>query len=103
MRRVLAGKKVTMALLAGLLSERPEVDRVVRDRTGLKGAFDFDVEYAADSVPSPSAPSTSGANTAPISPALVQALETQLGLRLESHQGTVDVLVIGHAERPTEK
>ncbi len=100
---LLAGKKVTMALLAGLLSQRPEVDRVVRDRTGLDGAFDFRVDYAADSAPSPGASSTSGANSSPISPALLAALETQLGLRLESHQGPVEVLVIRHAEKPTDK
>ncbi|PYR92225.1 MAG: hypothetical protein DMF84_14035 [Acidobacteria bacterium] len=100
---VLTGQKVSMAALAGGLSNRPEVDRVVRDRTGLEGAFDFHVEFTSDARSASNASSTRGANASPISPALLTALETQLGLRLEAKQGPVDVLVIRHAEKPTEK
>jgi len=48
---------------------------------------------------------TSADRNAPHGPAdgppLVTAINQQLGLRLESTRGPVDVLVIDHAERPT--
>jgi uncharacterized protein (TIGR03435 family) len=100
---VLAGQKITMAVLAGALANRPEVDRVVRDRTGLEGTFDFHVEFTPDRVPPTNPSSTPGENASPISPALLAALETELGLRLETHQGPVDVIVIRHAEKPKEQ
>jgi uncharacterized protein (TIGR03435 family) len=37
----------------------------------------------------------------PEKPGLFQAVQEQLGLKLESTQGLVDVLVIDHAEPPT--
>jgi len=98
----LSGQKITMKILAAALSNRPEVDRVVRDKTGLEGAFDVDLQLPPDAASAAKA-STPGANPSPISPALLTALETQLGLRLESHEGPVDVFVIRHAEKPGEK
>jgi bla regulator protein BlaR1 len=100
---LLAGKQVAMAHLAGMLSDGMKLDRVVRDRTGLEGAFDLHLEYTPDSAPAPNASSTPGVDPPPISPALLTALETQLGLRLEAKPGPVDVFVIRHAEKPTEK
>jgi uncharacterized protein (TIGR03435 family) len=35
-------------------------------------------------------------------PSLFTALEEQLGLRLESQKGPVEILVIDHVEMPTE-
>jgi uncharacterized protein (TIGR03435 family) len=37
----------------------------------------------------------------PDGPTLVTAIQEQLGLKLESTKGPVDVLVIDHVERPT--
>jgi uncharacterized protein (TIGR03435 family) len=35
-------------------------------------------------------------------PSIFKAIQEQLGLRLESQKGPVDVLVIDHVERPSE-
>jgi len=73
------------------------VDRPVVDRTGLTGAFDMSVEWSLTQ-DSASPPNVSPEDTLPT---FLQALREQLGLKLESTKGPVDVLVIEHIERPT--
>jgi uncharacterized protein (TIGR03435 family) len=74
------------------------VDDTVVDGTGLKGSFDFTLEYYAgpggrgvqegrEPAPDPSGPS------------LEAALQAQLGLRLESRKGPVEILMVEHIER----
>jgi uncharacterized protein (TIGR03435 family) len=74
------------------LSGRPVVNR-----TGLSGAFDLDLTYSPD----PDAGFRGGPPPATNAPALFTALREQLGLRLESGRGAVDVLVIDRANPPT--
>jgi uncharacterized protein (TIGR03435 family) len=81
------------------IATRPEIQRVIRNRTGLNGKFDLDLEFSAASsagndVPPASARPDSGAD-------LFTALREQLGLKLEGATGPVDVLVIDRVERPT--
>jgi bla regulator protein BlaR1 len=71
------------------------MDRPVVDRTGLKDRYDFKMDYEANA----DAP---GAFTELTGPALFKAFEEQLGLKWEATKGTVEVLVIDHAERPSE-
>jgi uncharacterized protein (TIGR03435 family) len=90
----MSGSKITMDNLAGTLSAN--VDRIVVDRTGLNGTFDLTLQFATqiDVQPGPE-PDPSA------SPALPTALRDQLGLKLESTTGPVDVLVIDHVEEPS--
>jgi uncharacterized protein (TIGR03435 family) len=67
-------------------------DRVVFDRTGLAGKFDWDLQWTME-------PLTPDA-TRPPGLSLFTAMREQLGLRLESQRGLVDVLVVDGAERP---
>jgi uncharacterized protein (TIGR03435 family) len=91
---------VTMTALANAL--RPYAGRDVVDRTGLTGEFDFDLRF--------SAPPTAGASDAaavPVAPvddaaSVFTALQEQLGLKLESTRGPVELMVIDSAERPAE-
>ena len=73
-----------------LARELSFVGRVVIDETNLAGRFDLDFEWADPDVPSDTRPS------------VFTAIQEQLGLRLESARGPVEVLVIDHIERPTE-
>jgi uncharacterized protein (TIGR03435 family) len=82
---------MTMSEVAGEVLS-PEAGRLVIDRTGLDGAFDFDLDFAAGAV-SAATPSSEAVQ-------LVTALQEQLGLRLEPQRGTVDVVVVGAVERP---
>jgi len=94
----MAGHAVTMSLLAA--SFPGSVARVVLDRTGLGGVFDFDLEWAPE--PSP----LSGTTFPPPAAdgvSIFTAVQEQLGLKLESTQSQLDVLVIDHVERPTEE
>jgi uncharacterized protein (TIGR03435 family) len=71
----------------------PESGRLVIDRTGLEGPFDFDLDFTRTAAPAGS--------TATDGVPLVTALQEQLGLRLEPQRGPVDVVVIDSIERPT--
>ena len=70
--------------------------RIVVNRTNLQGFFEFEVEFTPDN-------NQAGGDAAPDTGlALFTALQEQLGLRLESARGLVDMLVIQSAERPEE-
>jgi uncharacterized protein (TIGR03435 family) len=77
------------------------VDRMVVDRTGLSGRFDFDLAWTADDVRGLAidAPSTPPGNDRG---ALFTVLGEQLALKLEPARGLVDLLVIDNVERPTD-
>jgi len=80
--------------------------RIVMDRTGLTGNFDLNLVWTPDQTPQGRGDLTPGALPLPPidpnGPSLFTALQEQLGLKLESTRGPVEVLVIDHAERPTE-
>jgi uncharacterized protein (TIGR03435 family) len=78
----------------------------VLDKTELKGVYDFKLQFTPDDrlqstsplapnarLPEPPADSNA--------PSLFDALQEQLGLKLESEKGPVEVIVIDHVERPS--
>jgi uncharacterized protein (TIGR03435 family) len=81
--------------------------RVVNDKTGLTGLYDFDLTF--DMLSLLNAAQGAGLNIPPgllanlksNAPALITALQEDLGLRLQSETGPVEVLVIDSAEMPT--
>jgi uncharacterized protein (TIGR03435 family) len=79
----------------------PFVDRVVSDRTRLTGLYDFELTWTPERMPQvpPDAPPV---NIDPNGPSIFTALQEQLGLKLESTKGPVEVVVIDHVEHPTE-
>jgi uncharacterized protein (TIGR03435 family) len=92
---------ITMEQLSGSLL--PFVDRLVVNRTGLKGIFDADLQWTPDRLP-PGAVAVGGPPPSldPDRPSIFTAVQEQLGLKLESSKGPVDVLAIDHIECPTE-
>jgi uncharacterized protein (TIGR03435 family) len=99
---------VPMTPLVMMLSH--ELGRTVLDQTGLKDKYDITLKWTPDQrspamfmgtadakpgTPNPPPPDSSG-------PSIFTALHEQLGLKLESTKGPVDVIVIDHIERPSE-
>lgn len=90
-------------LASGILSRMPEVgDRVVVDKTGLTGKYDFTLKWTPDNAPAPGTPEAdNGTPKEDAPPGLFTALEEQLGLKLEAQKGSVETLVVDSIDRPT--
>ena len=83
----------TLAVLAFELSWR--LGRPVIDQTGLNGRYQLTLNWAEDDGTSPGTNTSNG-------PSLFTAIQEQLGLKLEATRGPVPVLVIDHAEKPSD-
>ncbi len=68
------------------------LERPVLDKTGLTGQYDYELRWSVDQA---------GAGRADGPPSVVTAIQEQLGLKLESIKGPVEIFVIDHAERPS--
>ena len=68
------------------------VNRIVVDKTGLTGRFDFKYEWTSD-LPT--------GNAIGDRVSFITALQEQLGLRVVNDRAPIDVLVIDSVERPT--
>ena len=81
--------------------------RIVHDKTGLTGLYDFELRFDPQVLMAMlpqlglNLPANATANlTSSDSPALLTALQEQLGLKLDAQRGPVEVLVIDSAEMP---
>jgi uncharacterized protein (TIGR03435 family) len=91
-RATMRSAEESMAEFARRLSE--QVGRPVTDATGLKGKYDFTLNWVVEGP---------GNSTEDPGPTIFKAVQDQLGLRLESKKGLVDILVVDHIEKnPTE-
>jgi len=72
--------------------------RTIVDKTGSTGTFDVYLKWN----PIETAVANAGGASPTDLPSIYTALEEQLGLKLESAKGPVEVLVIDRAEKPTE-
>ena len=93
-RGVLTSQGMTMAAFARAI--QPTTGRVVVDRTGLAGSYEFSLTFAPVR---PNAPIAAGPGDLP---SIFAALPDQLGLKLEPARAPVNILIIDRIERPTE-
>ena len=97
-------RNATMEEFAGVM--QAHLDRPVVDQTGLKGRFDFQLQWTPDETPfaSPGGPGEppKPPERADSLPDLFTAIQQQLGLKLESTKAQVDVLAIYKVEKPSE-
>jgi uncharacterized protein (TIGR03435 family) len=77
--------------------------RTIVDKTGLTGNYDVSLEWTPDESQSAMLPPDVPKPVADGSgPSIFTALQEQLGLKLESQKGPVEILVIDRAEKPSE-
>jgi uncharacterized protein (TIGR03435 family) len=79
------------------LSDVPDLARTVIDRTGLTGDWNLDLTFTPDR--QPAIPGQDAPTIDPHGPSLSAALHEQLGLKLESIRGPLEVLVVDRVER----
>jgi uncharacterized protein (TIGR03435 family) len=90
----IASGALTMEQLALQLART--VGRPVVDRTGLKGGFDWDLQWAPDQ------PASDRDAAGAAGPSIFTALQEQLGLRLDTTIAPVEVLVVDRVQQPTD-
>ncbi len=81
------------------------VGRLVIDRTGLKGTYAFKLEWTPEQggpVPPEKAEAAGAIPSDGSAPSIFNALQEQLGLKLESQKASVASFVVARAEKPTE-
>jgi uncharacterized protein (TIGR03435 family) len=98
------GWKIDMPLFVGALSDI--VGRPVMDKTGFTGTFDVHLEFTpegtafAGGLPGMPGGLPQGIDTS--GPSIFTAAQERLGLKLESQKAPAEILVIDHAEKPSE-
>jgi uncharacterized protein (TIGR03435 family) len=92
-RGKLTAQGIPMSALANNLTF--QVHRIVVDKTGLTGKYDFTLQWSPDEVHGADAPESAG-------PSIFTALQEQLGLKLEQSKGPVDTVVVDHVEMPSD-
>lgn len=105
----LDGHSIGTEDIARLLAQ--QLGRKVVDNTGLKGNYDFTLQWTPEQSHGPAfrgpegAPGAASSGSTPSAdsgPSIFTAVQEQLGLKLESQKGPVEVLVIDHVEKPSE-
>lgn len=105
-RGSIEGQGSSIENLAHVLSE--QLGRTIIDKTGLAGTYDYTLNWTPDDAPpmggGPAGGPPGGDNAPPPDaggPSVFAAIQEQLGLKLESQKGPVDVVVIDHIEAPS--
>jgi uncharacterized protein (TIGR03435 family) len=90
----LRAKNLTMDAFARRLSRNRDIGKLVVDRTGLKGGFNFSLDWMPDKLEAARDGSPDEA------PPILTAIQEQLGLKLERARVTVQAIVIDRVQRP---
>jgi len=83
-----------------------QLGSTVRNETGLKGIYDFTLHFTPDDARmDASGAGGSGANASLADnggTSIFAAVQDQLGLKLESKKGSVEVVVVDHVDKPSD-
>lgn len=97
--------RITNGTMAGLSSflQLFVLDRPVVDQTGLTSKFDFSLTFTPDDSEFNGHPPQmrKSADDVEAAPGLFEAIQQQLGLKLEAKKTPVDVIVIDHIQKPS--
>jgi uncharacterized protein (TIGR03435 family) len=98
-RGTLRASSIPMENLIPMLARL--LGRTIIDKTGLAGKYDINVEWTPDEGQFGPAPPDAPKSDV-TGPSIFTALQEQLGLKLESQKGPVEILVVDRAEKPSE-
>ena len=81
------------------------LDRPVVDRTGIKGRYDFHFAFTPDDSlfngHPPRMPAPADGTAVEAAPGFFEAIQKDIGLKLDAQKTAVDVIVIDHVEKPS--
>ena len=101
---LIIGQAIPVSLLAHALTQK--LGDIVVDKTGLKGKYDFTLQWTPEGQASmfKGANGSQGTASLPDSsgPSIFAAIQEQLGLKLEPQKAPMEILVIDHVEAPSE-
>lgn len=97
---VLRGQALSLEAFKGQLMG--QVHAQVKDETGLKGVYDITLRFGQDRGLSADVDSTKDTSVPNALPSLFDALQEQLGLKLESRKEPDEAVIVEHVEKPTE-
>jgi uncharacterized protein (TIGR03435 family) len=100
-RMRVGGRNVTINFIADTLSGMADLGRAMFDKTGLSGTVDFVLEWTPERR-TPPQPGAASQPDLPSGPTFQQALREQLGLKLESEKGPLEIIVVDQVEHPSE-
>ena len=89
---------MTMSAIADWLTGSADYPRPILDRTGLRGTFDFIIEFDPDSQDRGGISSTPRDNAGPN---LLEAAREQLGLQVRKEVGAISIFVVDNVQYPT--
>jgi len=99
---------LTLVVMNGSLEEFATMlqmivlDRPVVDQTGLAGRFDINLTFTPDdSQFNGHPPAMPKADSTESAPSLFEAIQQQIGLKLEAQKTAVEVIAIDHVEKPS--
>lgn len=102
-------RAMPLSSLVLILSQ--QVGRTVLDKTGLTGRYDFTWQFGLSANPGAGRGGAAGAAPGGTSPSaspdseptsIFTVLQEELGLKLDSGKGPVEIIVVDHIERPSE-
>jgi uncharacterized protein (TIGR03435 family) len=93
--RRFGGGNVSVATIVSSFSALAQFGRPVVDWTGLNGGYDFFLDYLPDPPPGKELPPDA------LGPAFVDAVKSQLGIKLVREKASIDFVIVDHVERPS--
>jgi uncharacterized protein (TIGR03435 family) len=93
--RKIGGGNVTLATMVSGFSGIGNLGRPVVDQTGLSGGYDFVLDYLPDPPLGKDLPSDASG------PDLVDAVKSQLGIKLDRQKAAIDFVIVDHIKKPS--
>ena len=79
-----------------------QLHSTVQNNTGLKGIYDFTLRFTPDDAPMDASGGANASLADNGGTSIFAAVQDQLGLKLESKKGPVEIVVVDHVDKPSD-